>query len=230
MRQAIHLPLGRLEYGVTYNLQQRLLELRRLGEIADAVITVEHDPVFTIGRSGSRDEILVDEASLAREGISVHEVERGGRITYHGPGQLVLYPIIDLRDHGRDIRAYVHNLEEAVIGYLGEVGITGTRREGFPGVWVKTRKISSIGVYVRHWITMHGLAINVDVNKSHFRMINPCGLQIQVTSITDLTTDDHPLTEVRTGLLSRLARLFQWRFKEVDPARFIGVGIQKGYR
>ncbi|MEA3356534.1 MAG: lipoyl(octanoyl) transferase LipB [Candidatus Bipolaricaulota bacterium] len=230
MRQAIHLPLGHLEYGVTYNLQRRLLELRRLGEIADAVITVEHDPVFTIGRSGSRDEILVDEPSLAREGISIHQVERGGRITYHGPGQLVLYPIIDLRDHGRDIRGYVRNLEQSVIDYLEEVGIAGTRREGFPGVWVKTKKIASIGVYVRHWITMHGLAVNVDVNKSHFQMINPCGLQIQVTSVAEHTTDDHPLTEVGAGLLSRLARLFQWRFKEVDPARFIGVGAQGGHR
>ncbi len=218
--EAVHLPLGRAEYARTYHLQTRLHELHCQGKIADTVITVEHEPVFTIGRSGSASNVLVPLEVLEHEGISVYEIERGGNITYHGPGQLVVYPIIDLRSQGRDLKRYIRNLEQSVIGFLAKVGIMAERRAGFPGVWVGTRKIASIGVYVKHWITRHGLALNVDINKCHFGMINPCGMNIEVVSLNELTKEKYPLTKVRAGILSEMEQLFGWRFVEGDAQQY----------
>jgi len=217
---ATHLPLGRADYASVYLLQRRLHELRVAGRIPDTVITVEHDPVFTIGRSGSAKNILVPPETLEQAGITVYEVERGGDITYHGPGQLVVYPIIDLRAHGRDLRRYIRNLEQGVINLLVELGIDATRNPGFPGVWVGTRKIASVGVYVKHWVTRHGLALNVSVNKEHFGMIKPCGLPIEVTSIDELTGRIYPVGDIAQALLSKMKPLFGWEFIEEDPTPY----------
>ncbi len=219
-RTVTHLPLGRADYASVYLLQRQLHDLRVAGKIRDTVITVEHDPVFTIGRSGSAANILVPPEVLEKEGITVYEIERGGDITYHGPGQLVVYPIIDLRDQGRDLRRYVRNLEQGVIDLLAEFGIEGMRRSGFPGVWVGARKIASVGVYVKHWVTRHGLAFNVAVNRTHFGMINPCGLPIEVTSLDALTGESYPLEEIARRLLSKMEPLFDWRFVEEDPGPY----------
>ena len=217
---ATHLPLGRADYASVYLLQRHLHDLRVAGKIPDTIITVEHEPVFTIGRSGSPQNILVPPEILEREGIKVYEVERGGDITYHGPGQLVVYPIIDLRDQGHDLRRYIRNLEQGVIDLLRDFGIAADRRPGFPGVWVGARKIASVGVYVKHWVTRHGLALNVAVNKTHFGMIYPCGLPIEVTSIDELTGTVYPLPEVEERLLAKLGGLFHWQFVKGDPAAY----------
>ncbi len=219
-RIVTHLPIGRADYASVYLLQQRLHSLRVKGKIRDTVITVEHDPVFTIGRSGSAGNILVPAEVLEREGIKVYEVERGGDITYHGPGQLVVYPIIDLRNQGHDLRRYIRNLEQGVIDLLADFGIEGTRRPGFPGVWIGARKIASVGVYVKHWVTRHGLAFNVAVNRDHFGMINPCGLPIEITSLDELIGEIRPLAEVAQRLLSKMEPLFDWRFVEEDPTPY----------
>ena len=218
--EAIHLSLGHADYADTYRLQHRLHSLRSQGRIADTVLTVEHDPVFTIGRSGSAKNILVPHVLLEEKGISVYEIERGGDITYHGPGQLVVYPIVDLRDHGRDIKRYISNLEQSVIDFLSEIGITAGRRPGFPGVWVDTQKIASVGVYVRHWVTRHGLALNVSVNKAHFGMINPCGLEIEIVSINELIDREVTLEEGASRLLANMEQLFGWHFVEGNPQRY----------
>ncbi len=218
--EAVHLPLGRVEYVRTYHLQARLHELRCQGKIADTVITVEHEPVFTIGRSGSASNVLVPPKVLQHEGISVYDTERGGNITYHGPGQLVVYPIIDLRSQGCDLKRYIRNLEQSVIGFLARLGIVAERRAGFPGVWVGSRKIASVGVYVKRWITRHGLALNVDVNKCHFGMINPCGMNIEVVSLNELTEEKYSLAKVRAGILSQMEQLFGWRFVEGDAQQY----------
>ena len=218
--ETVHLPLGHVEYDKAYHLQVRLHELRCEGRIADTVITVEHEPVFTIGRSGSASNVLVPPEVLRHEGISVYEIERGGDITYHGPGQLVVYPIIDLRSQGRDLKRYIRNLEQSVIAFLAKAGIIAERRAGFPGVWVGARKIAAIGVYVKHWITLHGLALNVDINKCHFGMINPCGMNIEVVSLNELTREEYSLAEVRTGILSEMEQLFGWRFVEGDVQQY----------
>ncbi len=219
--EAVHLPLGCADYGDTYHLQHQLHGLRGQGKIPDTILTVVHHPVFTIGRSGSRSNILVSPEVLTEEDISVYEVERGGDITYHGPGQLVVYPIIDLREQGRDLKRYVRNLEQAVIDCLEELGIVGNRRPEFPGVWVDGRKIASVGVYVKHWVTLHGLALNVAVNKAHFGLINPCGMEIEVVSLNDLLQETASLKQVTAVLLSKMEPLFGWQFTKGEVKEFL---------
>lgn len=211
-----HLALGRMEYERAHRLQKRLHARRVAGEIPDTILTVEHDPVFTIGRSGSRDNLLVPADLLARAGIAVCEVERGGDITYHGPGQLVVYPIVDLRDHGRDLHGYIRGLEEASIRFFAEFGVAADRRHGYPGVWVGSRKIASIGVHVSQWVTRHGLALNLDVNRDHFAMIRPCGLDAETVSLSDLADDVPGLQEAAARVVGQLTSLFSWRLVPVD--------------
>jgi len=219
--KAIHLALGCADYADCYRLQHRLHALRCAGAIPDTILTVEHNPVFTIGRSGSRANILVPAEILTAEGIAVYDIERGGDITYHGPGQLVVYPIIDLREQGRDLKRYIRNLEQALIDCLQEFGVAGDRRPGFPGVWVKKRKIASVGVYVKHWVTLHGLALNVCVNKKHFGLINPCGMEIDVVSLDDLLEKAVGLKEVASRLLAKMETLFGWAFTKGEIEEFL---------
>jgi lipoic acid synthetase len=214
-RAVTHFPLGTADYGEVLSLQRELRERRSRGSLGDAVITVEHNPVFTIGRLGSYSNLLVSREVLDTEGIQLFEVERGGDITYHGPGQLVVYPIIDLRDYGRDVRAYVDRLEEATIRTLHAFGIEGRRESGHPGVWVDGRKVASIGVYVRRWITSHGLAINVDVDPRHFAMIRPCGLPVRAVSMAEVTEERSDVSEVRTRFLDEASALFGWSLKSL---------------
>ena len=230
MRRVIHLALGRTDYARAYALQHELHRMRCQGVIGDVLITVEHDPVFTIGRSGSRTNIRVSEQERERAGIPVYEIERGGDITYHGPGQLVCYPIIDLRDYGRDIKRYITSLEQAMIDLCADWNVSADRRTGYPGVWVGERKIASIGVSVRHWVTQHGLAFNVDVNKEHFAMINPCGLPIEMVSLVDLPSDDVVSEEVASEegtmqyvterLLEHMKSIFGWDIAAQDPNEY----------
>ena len=211
-----HLPLGQADYGETLALQRALHARRYADEIGDLVISVEHHPVFTIGRSGSRNNILVSKDALQEQGIEVFDVERGGDITYHGPGQLVVYPILDLRGFGKDIHRFVWSLEEAIIRTLEKTDISGERRDGFPGVWVGERKIASVGVYVKNWVTYHGLAFNVDVNQDHFRMIRPCGLTVETVSVNDLRESAVSLDDVRSLLLRELAILLERDIVQIE--------------
>jgi lipoate-protein ligase B len=215
-RAVARVDLGRAEYGSVLELQRELRDRRADGSIGDLLITVEHEPVFTIGRRGTRDNLLVTEAELAAEGIGLFEVERGGDITYHGPGQLVVYPIVDLRDYGRDLRGYVDRLEETTIRTLRAFGVEGRREPGLPGVWTERGKIASLGVHVRRWITMHGLALNVDVNRRHFTMIRPCGLPVEVVSVSDIAGETVGLTEVTDRFLNEAEIVFGWRLESVD--------------
>jgi len=215
---ARHLPLGRAPYGPTWRLQKELHARRVAGTIPDTVLTVEHDPVFTVGRSGSRRNLRVSEAVRERAGIPVFEVERGGDITYHGPGQLVVYPIVDLREQGGDVHAFIGALEGAAIDFLADHGVEADRRAGFPGVWVGTRKIASVGVYVRRWVTRHGLALNLAVDRSHFAMIRPCGLDIDVVSLSELVSDPPTVDEAASAVLERLADALRWRLSVGDPS------------
>lgn len=208
-----HLPLGRSDYGEVLNTQRELQVRRSSGTICDTVLTVEHDPVFTIGRRGSRANLLVSQELLDEEGIGIFDVERGGDITYHGPGQFVVYPIIDLRDYGRDVRAYVDRLEETAIRTLAAFGVVSEREQGRPGVWVDGRKIASVGVSVRRWITCHGLALNVDADRRHFAMIRPCGLPVQAVSMTELVTGAVCVEDVAGVFLDQAAKLFGWTLR-----------------
>ncbi len=173
--------LGRLEYGAALEIQERLVEERRAGAIGDTVLFLEHEPVYTIGRTRDRSS-LGDVASLP---APVVEINRGGKATYHGPGQLVGYPILDLAAYGRDLHRYLRVLEDALVAGCREAGVTAARREGLTGVWCGPSKIASIGVGVRHWISMHGFAINVAGDLTPFAAIDACGLgHVPVTSVT----------------------------------------------
>ncbi len=181
--------LGRVEYGRALDLQRdehaRILAGRESGSpVAGNILVVEHDPVLTVSkRATARENIVATAERLAQLGISVHETDRGGDITYHGPGQVVIYPIVDLNRVGLNLHAYMRLMEEAVIRTCERYGLTADREDGATGVWVSSRvhaglaaKVCAMGVRVRRWVTMHGLALNVSPDMSHFQTIVPCGL------------------------------------------------------
>jgi len=182
------LNLGLRDYLEIYNLQKNLVNKRIKNEIPDVLILNEHPPVFTIGRKGGKGNILVSKEELKKKGIKIYEINRGGDIIYHGPGQLVGYPIIDLKNKGKDIHLYLHNLEEVIIRLLREYRIQSKRIEGHTGVWVENKKIAAIGIGIKHWVSFHGFCLNVNPNLSYFDMINPCGIKDKgITSIARLT-------------------------------------------
>jgi len=180
----IHLP-GLTDYTEAWELQRQLATQRAAGDLADDVLLLlEHPRVITLGRSSSESNVLVSPDLLRKRGVEVHEVERGGDVTYHGPGQLVGYPIIDLALHKQDLHWYLRQLEEVLIRGLTAFGIVGRRVEGYTGVWVEDRKIASIGVHVTRWVTYHGFALNANTDLADFDLIVPCGIDaVQMTSI-----------------------------------------------
>lgn len=181
------LDLGLTKYSDCYKLQRSILDDVKNGRAGDHLIITEHKPVITIGRIGSRNNILVSQEFLESRPVEVIEVDRGGDITYHAPGQIVVYPIIDLKKRERDLHKYLRLLENVAIALLQEYNIRGYRVEGRTGVWTDSGKIASIGIGVSNWVTYHGLALNVDCDLMPFKWINPCGLKgIKITSIEKL--------------------------------------------
>ena len=183
MRRCELRDLGRIGYAEAFALQQELVAQRKQGLIPDQLLIVEHPPVITMGRNGREGNLLASREVLERAGIAFHETDRGGDVTYHGPGQVVGYPIVDLREWKRDVLAYVRGLEQTIIEALAEFGMEAGREEGMTGVWVSGRKIAAIGVHISRWVTSHGFALNVDTNLEHFQYIVPCGLTKPVTSM-----------------------------------------------
>ncbi len=176
--------LGETEYTACWEIQRELHSRRRAGRCDDTLLLTTHPHVYTIGKSGDDDHLLAGEDELARSGAEVVHTDRGGDITYHGPGQLVAYPIIDLNDHGADVHRYLRDLEEVVIGTIAGFGLKGEREPGYTGVWVGGEKIAAIGVKVAGWVTMHGFALNVNSDLSWFQRIIPCGItHLGVTSM-----------------------------------------------
>jgi lipoate-protein ligase B len=199
------LRLGRTRYQDALAVQREFHANRKAGLSPDTLILTEHEPVITLGRSGNRRHILAGEDELRRLAIDVVQVERGGDVTYHGPGQLVAYPIIDLGGYARDIRRYVHALEESAVRLLARYGVEGTRRTGTPGVWAGNAKIASVGVFLSRWVTLHGIAINIDPDLSHFDLIEPCGLiGVRMTSLAREVGRSTPLAEVEAPYLTDL--------------------------
>lgn len=178
--------MGRIAYGAALELQQQLVAERKQGLIPDRLLLLEHGHVVTLGRNGHMENLLATEEVLERAGISFYPTDRGGDVTYHGPGQLVGYPILDLRDWKRDVGAYVRGVEQAIIDTLAEFGIAGERIPKLTGVWVEGRKIAAIGVHISRWVTSHGFALNVSTDLSYFQYIVPCGLTKPVTSMAQL--------------------------------------------
>ena len=174
--------LGLVEYSNTYRLQKNLHRKRAEEKISDSLLLLEHPPTFTIGKFGSFDNLLVSINRLRQEGIGLFLVERGGDVTYHGPGQLVAYPIICMKKRGKDVHQYVYNLEEVVLRVLKDFGINADRDNSHAGLWVNKEQIAAIGISVRRWVAMHGFALNVDINLNHFSLINFCGFSDRIAS------------------------------------------------
>ncbi len=178
---------GTVPYADGLTLQDERAEAVRRGGSPGSLILLEHPPVLTDGRFGKGGNFLLPEDEIKRRGVAIHRTGRGGDVTFHGPGQLVSYPIIRLRDFGLGAKAYVRALEETIIRTLADYGVPGGRREGYPGVWTGGRKIASIGVAVRGGVTMHGSALNVNTDLSYFSLIVPCGItDVTVTSMRDI--------------------------------------------
>jgi lipoyl(octanoyl) transferase len=198
---------GRLEYLAAVQLQERLVSFKQQASLTDILLLVEHPHVYTLGRGGS------DANLLAPREIPVHRTSRGGDVTYHGPGQLIVYPIIDLRSKLRkDVHRYVRNLEQSAILTLAEFGITTARRPPYTGIWIDDRKIAAIGVAVRRAITYHGLALNVNTDLGYFQRIIPCGLAwAEVTSMHKELGVEQSLGEVRERFLHHFAEIFGYQ-------------------
>ncbi len=200
--------LGRVDYASALQLQQQLTSDRKQGLIPDQLLLLEHPHVITMGRNGHAENLLADDDIMARAGIAFYPTDRGGDVTYHGPGQLVGYPILDLRDWKRDVSAYVRAVEETIIATLAEYGIAAGRIPKLTGVWVGERKIAAIGVHLSRWVTSHGFALNVSTDLSYFQYIVPCGLTRPVTSMAALGVRAS-LDEVGTRLAVHFARIFE---------------------
>ena len=199
---------GRLSYTEGLALQQALIEERLRGE-SDVLVLLEHDPVVTLGRGAKERNLLFSPEELARRGIDCVRVGRGGDATYHGPGQLVGYPIVHLDPLGRDLHRYLRLLEQVLIDALAAFGVTGTRAAGKTGVWVNGAKLASIGVGVRRWVAWHGFALNVDPDLSGFANIVPCGLQgVTMTSLTHLLGEKPAWDEVEEQIVKAFAGNF----------------------
>ncbi|MHB8158044.1 MAG: lipoyl(octanoyl) transferase LipB, partial [Desulfocucumaceae bacterium] len=180
--------LGLCDYQEACQLQKQLLRRRIDKEIPDTLVLLQHPPVFTIGRRGSRGNILVGPDVLGREGIAVYNADRGGDVTYHGPGQLVGYPVMDLSQHGTDVLRIIQSYEEVIIKLLGRYGLLGQRVVDYPGVWVGGEKVCAVGIGVSNWVSYHGFALNINTNLSHFGYIVPCGIKGRgVTSLGKIT-------------------------------------------
>jgi lipoyl(octanoyl) transferase len=199
--------LGRIGYGAAFDLQQQLVEQRKQGLIPDQLLLMEHPHSITLGRNGRLENLLASEPALRSAGIVFHSSDRGGDITYHGPGQAVGYPILDLRQWKRDVGAYVRALEQVMIDALADFGIAAGRVPGCTGAWVDGRKIGAIGVHISRWVTSHGFALNVNTDLSYFGYIVPCGLAKPVTSMAQLGVDA-TLPEVNAQLAAKFGRVF----------------------
>ncbi|MDH3463254.1 MAG: lipoyl(octanoyl) transferase LipB, partial [Acidimicrobiia bacterium] len=223
--------LGRLPYAEAWDLQRALHEGRVQGRTQDDyLLLLEHPPVFTIGRNGDASNLLVTPQTVAESGAEVHHVDRGGDITFHGPGQLVGYPIIGL-DDPKQVVPYVRRIEEALIGALADFGVDSWREDGFTGVWTRLGKVAAIGVRVSRRVTMHGFALNLHPEMSYFSMMNPCGIDDrQVTTLSDLVGRKVTLEEAVEVVESHFSRIFGYSEVEAQRAAFVrGQGRPKEF-
>jgi lipoyl(octanoyl) transferase len=200
--------LGLMDFTAAYEAQRDFVERRKQGHVPDQFLIVEHPHVITLGRNGRMENLLAGEEVLRRAGIAFHHTDRGGDITYHGPGQVVGYPILDLREWKRDVVGYVRTIEQVLIDTLADFEISAGRVPAATGVWVEGSKIAAIGVHVSRWVTSHGFALNVSTDVNYFRYIVPCGLTKPVTSMWELGARAER-RDVIARLAAHFGRLFE---------------------
>lgn len=208
--------LGRIGYAEALELQKQLIKARIADEIGDTILILEHDPVVTLGRGAKEANVLVSGTELQRRGYEIYEVGRGGDATYHGPGQLVGYPIIDLKPDRKDVRKFVWSLEETMIRTCADYGLSAGRIEGLNGTWIEDRKVGAVGVRISRWVTMHGFALNVNTDLSQFEAIVPCGIHDkEVTSLQRELGGEVSMEGVAERAAEHLATLYdaavEWR-------------------
>ena len=198
--------LGKLLYKKTWNYQKELLKKRSNNEINDTLILVEHEPVFTLGKNADENHILQNYP----DNIKTYQIERGGDVTYHGPGQLVGYPILDLRNYKKSISWYMRSLEQVIIDTLFDYNITANRKNGLTGVWYNNEKIAALGVRVSRWITMHGFSLNVNPNLNHYKNIIPCGIfEHGVTSMSNILNENVEYEHVKKTIIKKFINQFK---------------------
>ena len=209
------LNLGRECYEEAWELQHRLVKARLEGRVDDVLVLLEHEPVITVGRMGDTSHILASEEQLEKAGIAVHRVERGGDVTYHGPGQLVGYPVLSLEAHGLGVSDYMHALEELLIRTLRDFDLAAHRQSGVIGVWIGQGKVAALGARVQRGVTYHGFALNVAPNLDHFSLIVPCGLfGAQVTSMERELGRPPQMSCVRQRVMHNFAQVFALELEE----------------
>jgi lipoate-protein ligase B len=210
-RELWTVPLGRVAYEEALELQRHIARDRISGALPqDVLLLVEHPPVVTLGRASKGKHLIASPEFLRSKGVELFEVERGGDVTFHGPGQLVGYPIVDLKRHRLDLHWYLRKIEEALINTLADYEIVAERNPSFTGVWTKGKKIASIGVHARDWVTWHGFALNVTTDLSYFDLMVPCGIDgVVMTSIgRELGTDDVSIQDVIERVSAKFAAAF----------------------
>ena len=202
--------LGTTSYNPTWDLQRKILDLRVAGKLDDVLLLNEHHHVYTLGKSSDENHLLAESEEMRAKGVEVFHIDRGGDVTYHGPGQIVGYPILDLHHHSLDLHKYLRDLEEVIIRTLAEYGIEGKHDSSYTGVWVGSDKIAAIGVKVSRWVTMHGFAFNINTDLSYFDRIIPCGIFHRgVTSLRHLLGKQVPIDEVEKKLVRHFGEIFQ---------------------
>ena len=199
--------LGTIDYGEAHALQRDYVNTLVQGGM-QALLLCEHPPTLTLGRSASERHILVSQEELNKRNVSVHYIDRGGDITLHAPGQLVVYPILDLENFGKDLRTYLHRLEQVAIDLLSDFGIVANRFPGQTGVWAGKKKIASIGIGVRKWVSFHGLAVNVNTDLKLFSMIKPCGLDVEMTSMSNVKEKPIDIKGVKEKIVTSFCNNF----------------------
>lgn len=209
------LDLGHRDYKEVWELQKIIHQKRVDGIIANTLLLVEHNPVITMGKSGNENNLLIPFNVLKEEGISYYHIERGGDVTYHGPGQLVGYPIFNVRDGLAGIHPFIERIEDTIIATISEFGIKGEKREKLIGVWANGGKLCSIGIAVKRWVSFHGFALNVNTDLNYFDLMIPCGLKnIKMTSMQKILNRKVPMEDVKKIAIKNFGILFQKGIKK----------------
>jgi len=204
--------LGLVDYTEAYGLQKECVERVLQGE-PEMLLLCEHPAVLTLGRLAKEEHILCPREEINKKGVKVYPIDRGGEVTLHSPGQLVAYPILDLKRHGKDLKLYLYNLEQVAIDFLGDFGIVASRISGKTGVWVGSDKIASLGVGVRKWVSYHGIAVNINTDLGLFALIRPCGLDVAMTSLAKIKGGAVDLAEAKPRFIKAFMNVFG--FKEI---------------
>lgn len=209
MRNLEILDLGLIDFRRAWYFQREVFKGVKAGILPSTLIFCQHNPVITLGSQGKRENIRVSPAELELRGIEIYEIERGGDVTYHGPGQIIAYPIFNLCTLKKDIHWFLRKLEDIMISFLSDFGVVGVKRNGLTGVWVDNEKIASVGVAVRNWITFHGMSINIKKSVLHnFNLIKPCGMEVEITSLESVLGRLISIDQAKKSLIEHFRQTF----------------------